>query len=194
MSHQRYHAVGESGGWDGLSGNPRVIGPSAQLVRIAPSGAGPVIGPALRVIVRPGPIRVEPVREREIAPIKPPVITAAPARAIPVEAAPRAAWDDRGWHLEHAGGEHIYTGFYQVKNRRTGERRQFEGRITQRGQTAVPYIADPPIEIKRHPKAPCFSVTQAPWFQIHWRRPAANADDALLYVERVLDEAINGRS
>ncbi len=78
-----------------------------------------------------------------------------------------------------------------MANRRSREQLRFEGRILEAAHRVTPYIANPPVEIKRHPKGPCFRVSQAPWFQIHWRRAAANVDDALLYVERILDEAIN---
>jgi hypothetical protein len=29
------------------------------------------------------------------------------------------------------------------------------------------------------------------WFHVNWRQPARNADEAILYLEKVLDEAIN---
>jgi hypothetical protein len=53
------------------------------------------------------------------------------------------------------------------------------------------YIADPPPEIRRHPHGACFQLYRDPWFQLHWSRPARNPDDAILYMERVLDESIN---
>ena len=137
-------------------------------------------------------MRIELIRAALLQ-IRPTTIAITPAVATTIEASPRAAWDDRGWQLGQHGGEQVYTGWYQVTNRQTGQPARFEGRITQQGRTVIPYIADPPVEIRRHPKAPCFAVTQAPWFRIHWYRPAANVDDALLYVERILDEAINGR-
>jgi hypothetical protein len=35
-------------------------------------------------------------------------------------------------------------------------------------------------------------LLQAPWFQLNWHRGANNVDDAILYLEKVLDEAVNG--
>lgn len=108
-------------------------------------------------------------------------LTIAPAR--------RAAWDDRGWSEQVDGTRLVYEGAYQIR-RRNGQAVTFPGRIVVDGTSVVPYIADPPPAIKRHPKGPCFQLSQAPWFRVHWRRPAHNVDDALLYVERILAEVL----
>jgi hypothetical protein len=105
--------------------------------------------------------------------------------------APRAVWNDRGWTMRFERSREVYEGFYSVTDRRSGQRRVFPGRIAVDGRHVVAYIADLPRAIKRHPKGACFMLTSAPWFRVHWHRPAQNADDALLYIERVLDEALN---
>jgi hypothetical protein len=111
---------------------------------------------------------------------------------LPLEITPprRAAWDEQGWLRKGSDSRIVYEGTYRVR-RRSGTVATFRGRITVQNGAVTPYIADPPPQIKRHPKGPCFQLTQPPWFRIHWHRPATNVDDALLYVERVLDEVIN---
>jgi hypothetical protein len=165
---------------------PVVVGPTVRIVRPIP-----VIEPQSAVAVRPNIMMIGPDRG-EVVNVGPASVFVRPVVAVRVEAPPRAAWDDRGWTAEQRGHERVYRGWYHATNRRTGHALRFEGRMTQNGQYITPYIADPPPEIRQHPKAACFTLTQAPWFQVHWRRAAANVDDALLYVERVLDEAING--
>jgi len=100
-------------------------------------------------------------------------------------------WDDRGWALRRDGNRVVYEGQYRVPNIKTGQRAEFDGRIVDAsGVTA--YIADPPAELRRHPKAPCFVPSTGHWFQVKWYRAAKNADDALLYVEKVLAESLSG--
>jgi hypothetical protein len=149
------------------------------------------------VVVRPG--RPLPV----IGPSEPPpgrtgfrsaigsVLTViGPRPAIAIIPPPRAAWDERGW-LERVNNRgRVYVGRYMVRSR-SGQLLTFAGRITLRDGNVTPYIADPPPEIRRHRKGPCFQLTKAPWFRVHWHVPADNVDDALLYVERVLYEVLN---
>jgi hypothetical protein len=172
-------------GVDRTTTEPVVIGPTVRIV-------GPilVIGPQTPATVRRQITVIGPVR-REVVRIRPATVVVRPEVAARVEAPPRAVWDDRGWTAEPRGQERVYHGWYHVTNHVTNQALRFEGRITHHGHQITPYIADPPPEIRRHPKAACFTLTHAPWFRVHWRRAAANVDDALLYVERVLDEAIN---
>ena len=114
-----------------------------------------------------------------------------PSEPLVAAPPPRGAWDDRGWTLHSENGRKVYEGYYQVTHRRTRQPRRFHGRVTVIGREVVPYIADPPREIKRQPKGPCFILVKRPWFRIDWQRPAMNADDANLYVEKILDEALN---
>ncbi len=188
MSHTMATNGAQPSGRDGLgrtASESLVVGPTVRTVRPVP-----LVGPQTAVAVRPNIAVIGPGR-REVVSIGPATLLVRPGVAARVEAPPRAAWDDRGWSAEPHGHERVYRGWYNVTNRRTGQALRFEGRITQNGHHITPYIADPPPEIRQHPKAACFTLTQAPWFQVHWRRAAANVDDALMYVERVLDEAIN---
>lgn len=111
-----------------------------------------------------------------------------PEVPIFVEPPARPAWDERGWKQSLESRQVVYDGQYQVRLR-GGQLRRFQGRILVNGNSVTAYIADPPPEVRRHPKGPCFQLSKAPWFRIHWWRAARNVDDALLYVERVLDEA-----
>jgi hypothetical protein len=122
-----------------------------------------------------------------------PAATVAVAPTIPsiVEPPPRGAWEERGWTRKQENGHAVYEGHYQVTDRRTNQVRRFRGRVVQQHGLAITYIADPPAEIKRHRKGPCFQLLKAPWFQLNWHRGAANVDDAILYLEKVLDEAVN---
>jgi hypothetical protein len=188
MSHMTATNGAQPSGTDGLGRTttaPLVVGPTVRTVRPIS-----IIGPQTAVAARPNIAVIGP-DQRDVVSIGPTKLLVRPGVAARVEAAPRAAWDDRGWTAEPHGHERVYRGWYNVINRRTGQALRFEGRIAQDGHHITPYIADPPPEIRQHPKAACFTLTQAPWFQVHWRRAAANVDDGLLYVERVLDEAIN---
>ena len=155
-------------------------GPSAAGVAVVKGVCeSMVIGPTDPLVIGPsdGP---QDTRQR---------VSIGPATTVPIGPPARAAWDERGWLTRRDGSRVVYEGRYQVRSR-NGEIAAFPGRIVVDGTMVVPYIADPPVAIKRHPKGPCFQLTQAPWFKVHWRRPATNVDDALLYVERVLAEVL----
>jgi len=157
-----------------------------------------VVGPSEEphlIIGPPEPILVGPSRQEGlvVGPSAEPTVIIGLSKPLIVEPPPRGAWDDRGWTMHSENSHKVYEGFYQVTNRRTGQPRRFRGRVVANHREVVPYIADPPAEIRRHPKGPCFKPVNAPWFRVDWHRPAQNADDAILYVEKVLDEALNGR-
>lgn len=165
-----------------------VTAPFGEVVVRPRSPTALVVGPSEPIVVRPalGESLV-------IGPSSEPLILIHPERFVTVEPLPRGAWDDRGWVKRSENGQEIYEGFYQVADRRSGQSRRFRGVVVVRGGEIVPYIADPPAELRRHPKHPCFQLCGPPWFKIHWHHAAGNVDDAILYLERVLDEAINRR-
>ncbi len=165
-----------------------VVGPTEEVVVEPSAMTGPIVGPAEPIIVRPS--ATEPV---VIGPSRDEPVVIGPAKSVTVEPPQRAAWDDRGWMKRRENGQEIYEGVYRVPDRRSGQGRQFRGAVIVQGGEVLPYIADPPPELRRHPKHPCFQLSQPPWFKLHWQRAAGNVDDAILYIERVLDEAINGR-
>lgn len=106
---------------------------------------------------------------------------------------PRQAWDEKRWHRFMNAGKAEMVGAYRIFDRRRRTWRQFDGRIIQQQYEFATYIADPPPEVKHHQHGHCLQLIRTPWFRLHWNRPPKTVDDALLYVERLLDEAINGR-
>lgn len=167
---------------------PPIVGPSGTIV-VGPVDDGSlVIGPA--PVIEVGPSPDEPVL---VGPMEQPALIIGPAKALVVEPPPRGAWDERGWTLHNENGHKVYEGYYQVTHRHSGQPRRFRGRVIVNRRRVVPYIADPPPEVKRHPKGPCFTLVNMPWFRVRWYRPAGNVDDAILYVEKILDETLNRR-
>lgn len=114
-------------------------------------------------------------------------------RPAPVDVSPvrRAAWDAKGWDRKWLGLQVVYEGAYEVRDRQVGQIRRCRGRIIEGPRGIAAYIADPPPEIRRHPKGPCFALLEAPWFCVHWHREPSSIDGAILYVETVLDESLN---
>lgn len=174
-----------------------VIAPSAPTIIMPPAAPTLVIGPAmtapLEVIPGAPPVVVQPPDSRE------PAITVAPQESAVITPPSRAVWDERGWTGHRRNGTSVYEGEYRVREARSGRERRFAGRIREAQNGLVIYIADPPPEIRSHPKGSCFQLAEQPepgkraWFILHWRRPAKDPDTALLYMEKVLDEAINHR-
>jgi hypothetical protein len=172
---------------------------------IGPTKLGGVITPAQPVIVTPAnAIRVNPIVV--ISPIRPTIVAAGaaiiveprqvestrvhPSQAERIQPPPRGAWDERGWTSRTSDGHSVYEGNFQVFERRSGRERVFSGRIVANGRVTA-YILNPPPEIKQHRHGPCFQLTNNGWFKLHWRRPAQNPDEAILYMERILDESLN---
>lgn len=149
----------------------------------APSS--PVVArPVVRVTVgpaAPAPIVVAPPAARPVVVRLPPIV---------VSEVPRAAWDAKGWERRTAPRGATYTGAYEVA-RRGGPILRFAGRIEQRGERIDAYVADPPESIRRHPKGQCFALIEDGLFKVHWHRAPRNVDNAILYVERVLAEALS---
>jgi hypothetical protein len=137
---------------------------------------------AALLVVRPGSGRVivGPSTARTVI---------GPAPRTVVATVKRAVWGEKGWTVSTEGRRTTYTGSYEVLH--WGARRAFEGRVVMRGADIEAYIADPPEEIREHPKGPCFQLTRAPWFRVHWHRAPKDVDSAILYVEKVLSESLN---
>ncbi len=159
-------------------GQPVVIKPSAETITIRPTANPIVIKPTQSVVIQP--------KTTEI-------ISVQPSASVTVKPPQRGAWDERGWTRRTERGHEIYEGVYQVIHKRRGETRRFRGRVQVGGwgKNISIYIYDPPPEVKRHKHGPCFQLMRDGWFHLHWSRPARNVDDAILYMERVLDESLN---
>lgn len=151
-----------------------VVGPTGGTWLVVPHGEAEVIGPDDSVI-GPG--------EEVIG----------PSTALTVEPPKRSVWDERGWHREVRGNQQVYTGPYRITDLARNEPLAYHGVIYVKRREIVPCIAEPPAAIKRHPKGVCFTKMEKPWYRLHWRRAAKNVDEAILYMERVLDEAVNRR-
>jgi hypothetical protein len=158
--------------------------------------AGPAMSKQARspLIVSPGgnrPLMVSPTRAK-------PLIVS-PGRMWPEVIIPpkRAIWDDRGWEMKLEEGTTVYVGRYQVKDRRTGLKRSYAGRIRMTDTGVEAYILDPlPALYRKHPKRHCFQALSAEpnqpvWFKLHWLHAAKDPDTALLYMEQILFEAVN---
>lgn len=155
-------------------GQPITIRRVAEIITIKAAPAV-VIKPATVIVIEPQRIDVIDVK---------------PVRAVTVQPPERGAWDERGWNRTTTGGSETYEGYYFVG------KRKFRGRIEVngiRGQKVRAYIYDPPREVKKHRHGPCFQLVGDNWFHLHWSRPARNVDDAILYMERILDESIGDK-
>jgi hypothetical protein len=117
----------------------------------------------------------------------------APGPTATVAPSPRFTWDEKRWRRIDDQGQVHYLGPYRVRDQQQAVWREFEGRIVEASGGIKAYVADPPAEIKTHPKGPCFQLVRSPWFRVHWRRNPSTVDEALLYVERLLDECLNQR-
>lgn len=152
-----------------------MITPTREIITIRPiEQETVVIKPASAVVIQPQTVEI---------------MTIQPSVSVTVQPPERGAWDERGWIRNINGNIEIYEGYYAVGARR------FWGRIEARGnrrRNIGAYIYNPPPEIKQHRHGACFQLVSDGWFYLHWSRPARNVDDALLYVETVLNESING--
>jgi hypothetical protein len=171
---------------------PIAIHPSSHRpIRIVPSQETITIRPACPLQIRPSSHEFGAVRPQTLISIRPTQAFAAavrPAPRVKVDPPQRGAWDERGWTRRTEGRNEIYAGNYQAGQRTFAGRIQIE----ERSRRITAFIHNPPREIKRHRKGPCFQQygIGTGWFVLHWRRPAQNVDDAILYMERILDESI----
>ncbi|MDQ4120034.1 MAG: hypothetical protein M3209_01025 [Acidobacteriota bacterium] len=151
---------------------PVVVKPQSEVITVRPSQSV-FIKPASAVVIQPG------TRE---------VLTVQPTRTLTVAPPERGAWDERGWTRNQSGNGEIYEGYYRVRDRK------YRGRIETRsnGRKVSAYIYNPPREVKRHRHGACFQLVKDDWFHLHWSRPARTVDDAILYMERILDESLRG--
>lgn len=144
------------------------------------------------IVRRKVPRTIQPSTTVLIAPQSPSTVITR-LKALCVEPIARPLWDAKGWTPRPHHSRSAYDGFYEVLIKRTGQVRRFRGRLEETRRGIAAYISDPPPEIRRHPKGSCFGLVDGTWFQIHWHDQPRDADSAIVYVETVLDEALNGR-
>ena len=181
--------------WGDPPKNPIVVGPAkAAMTVVRPARSIATIGPAPEPIVIAPVVRMDGpatiIRPQQVTTVRAsaePAAVVGPALAVSVEPPRRGAWAERGWIVRDENRKRVYEGDYH-----TGALR-FRGRIEagEKGKITA-YIHNPPAEIKKHRVGPCFQQCGigTAWFVLHWRRPARNVDEAILYVERVLAEAV----
>jgi hypothetical protein len=116
-----------------------------------------------------------------------------PKPSLTVEAPPRFAWDEKRWRKRTSGHDVELVGQYRVFDQRRGRWREFRGRVVQQGGDIGAYINDPPTEMRQHRHGACLQLVEGRWFRLHFQRAPKNLDDAVLYLERMLSESLNGR-
>jgi hypothetical protein len=157
---------------------PTVVGPGQRKLSI--------IGPPTTVTIGPGENGATSKAISSQYVIK-------PAAHPTVAPHPRPYWDERGWTRRRVNGYWAYRGSSQVFEERTGEWRTFTGQVFEETDKAVPHIDRLPPQVKRHPKWVCFHRKRDGSYYLDWRTPAADADEAIMYVEDVLCDSINNR-
>lgn len=101
---------------------------------------------------------------------------------LAVKPKPNPVWQEKGWTRVDNG---TYCGFFEVPNRGKWNGEVQFGRS---GFKAI-YICDPPQVIRRHSKWTCFAHCGNGWYTVHMHKLPRNADEAILNVERILNEA-----
>ncbi|MBI4287612.1 MAG: hypothetical protein HY671_04175 [Chloroflexi bacterium] len=172
MRHQPINVTpGASGDGNGAS-SVRISGPvpgvipSYPSVRISPGdGRSPktiTIGPS---IIQPTHMQIEPA-------------------SLPI-------WQEKGWDRVQLDGGWLYRGRYYIHDRAQQKWRWWPGLIRVHNRTVESLIENPPPEVRLHPKGPCFMLFRDDWFRVNWCKHPRNAEEAILYIERVLSESVN---
>ena len=98
---------------------------------------------------------------------------------------PGSYWEDKGWLRS---GD-TYVGYFGTNGRR------FPGVITWHGNGLDKcFIRNPPQELWGHEHASCFCYMGDDTYAVHFSRCPQNVDGTIMSVERVLEEAIGGKS
>jgi hypothetical protein len=130
------------------------------------------------------------------------LVVATPRERVVATARPRetvaAHAIDNIWVRHHwkptstARGYQIYEGPFHALLRRTGEVKEFPGRIEVGAGTTNAYVRRPPRGLlTRHPKRACFSEAADGWYRMNWYRGSRDVDETICVMERTLDEALN---
>lgn len=130
-----------------------------------------------------------------------------------VEPTPTPYWEASGWERSQLReGIDVYKGKYKVTV--DGVQREYEGfvvvesspaysiedmTITEQTNARV-IIEDPPAEVKRHPHGSCLGLVSRAnqkhkdQFTLHFTNPPKDADTAIKFMERMLDESFHPQS
>jgi hypothetical protein len=96
----------------------------------------------------------------------------------------RSIRQQRGWTAYANGWHGPYATQYGT----------WHGEIEHRGGILRPFIRHPPAQLRSHPKWACFHEDRrAGWWRIHLHTQPADGsiDSVILYVERLITEALN---
>jgi hypothetical protein len=106
---------------------------------------------------------------------------AAPSGAVPRSTT--ALMDQRGWRKAWTGA---WIGHYAT------QRGTWPGRIEKAGDAFRVFMQNPPLEMQRHPKWPCFHRhDDSGWYRIHLHTNPVDGDPnaVIRYVEQILTES-----
>lgn len=133
------------------------------------------------------PVRIKASQARVIKPQTVAAVKITQSKTAHVKPPQRGAWDERGWTKTTSGNKETYEGFYRAQERK------YQGRIeiSSWAKRIRMYIYDPPPQIKKHEHGACFLLVKNGWFVLHWSKAARNVDDAILYMEKILDESLS---
>jgi hypothetical protein len=99
-----------------------------------------------------------------------------------VKATAGPVWIDKGWLKISAT---TYAGYFDVPGRG-----RWSGKVKM-GSTGFlgTYILNPPVVVRNHEKWHCFSHQGDGWYNVHMAKKPRTIDEAILNVERILNEA-----
>ncbi len=115
-----------------------------------------------------------------------------PRSPIVVRPKPRPYWDECGWSIKiDKNGSLYYLGNYCIVDKHKSQEFVFNGMVAFDGQTATPYILNPPQALTDHKDWKCFNRDTGDWFRLHWEKPTTDVDTAILWMEKILGEALS---
>lgn len=112
--------------------------------------------------------------------MRPPV--ASGAADVPPSGSALPYWQERGW----VACDGYLVGSYEVGNAR------YEGQVNARIGRYL--IRNPPPALRAHPHWACFRPLGLGWYWVHFNTVPGDIGSGIMYVERLLHEAVRSRS
>lgn len=140
------------------------------------------------------PILITPrTRDTIVASHREPVVVVSKQREAVAARPITSLWERNGWTRQDGRRGTVYTGEFRATRARSGARQLFAGRIEQLGGHCQAYVRHPPPSLlAEHPKRLCFHALDQGWFHMNWWHGTSCVDETIVYVEKVLAEALNG--